>query len=133
MIIVDSNIIFSALLTADSSFLSIISDDSKKFASPYFLFIEMFKHKEKILKYSKIKEQDLLITLDLLLSYIRFVPIEILSKSSRAIAYDLCKDIDENDSIFVALTLEMDGHLWTGDKKLIAGLQKKGFNKFYTP
>ncbi|MCX6583269.1 MAG: hypothetical protein NT166_24090 [Candidatus Aminicenantes bacterium] len=28
------------------------------------------------------------------------------------------------------MTIELDGFLWTGDKKLINGLQKKSFNKF---
>lgn len=44
-------------------------------------------------------------------------------------AYRLVKDVDEKDIIYVALTIEMNGLLWTGDKKLIKGLQKKGFNK----
>ena len=40
-------------------------------------------------------------------------------------AFDLCKNIDEKDTIYVALTLELRGGLWTGDKKLINGLEKK--------
>jgi predicted nucleic acid-binding protein len=40
-------------------------------------------------------------------------------------------DIDEKDSVFVALTLELDGLLWTSDKKLKNGLIKKGFNSFF--
>jgi hypothetical protein len=31
----------------------------------------------------------------------------------------------------VALTLELDGLLWTGDKKLITGLRERGFDKFF--
>jgi predicted nucleic acid-binding protein len=36
------------------------------------------------------------------------------------------------DMYFVALTIEMDGILWTGDVKLKKGLTKKGFDKLLT-
>ncbi len=32
------------------------------------------------------------------------------------------------DISFVALTLEMNAKLWTGDKKLYSGLREKGFH-----
>jgi len=31
------------------------------------------------------------------------------------------------------LTLELNGWLWTGDKKLKAGLKRKGFDRFFEP
>lgn len=133
MIIVDSNIIFSSLLAVNSNFLSILVDDRNKFISPYFLFIELFKHKEKIVKYSKIQQETLLEILDAMLSNIQFIPLNNLSLMSRKLAFDLCSDVDKNDAVFVALTIEYDGLLWTGDKKLIEGLKKKGFNQFYHP
>ena len=45
--------------------------------------------------------------------------------------YDLCKDVDEKDIPFVAITIELGGLLWTGDKKLRKGLEAKGFNSFF--
>jgi predicted nucleic acid-binding protein len=47
-------------------------------------------------------------------------------------AESLTKDVDFNDLLFVGLTLELKGRLWTGDKKLIRGITKKGFNKIVT-
>ena len=41
------------------------------------------------------------------------------------------KDIDPKDMLFVALTLEVEGLLWTGDAKLRTGLKNKGFDFFY--
>jgi predicted nucleic acid-binding protein len=40
---------------------------------------------------------------------------------------------DEKDTPFVALTLEIEGVLWTKDEKLKVGLRKKGFNHFFEP
>ncbi|WP_413176102.1 PIN domain-containing protein [Anabaena azotica] len=39
--------------------------------------------------------------------------------------------MDESDTPHVALTLELEGLLWTGDKKLKEGLIRKGFDKFF--
>lgn len=36
--------------------------------------------------------------------------------------------MDEFDAPFIALALELDAPLWTGDKKLITGLAKKGID-----
>ena len=39
----------------------------------------------------------------------------------------LVSDIDPNDEDYVALALHLKCPLWTGDKKLLKGLQAKGF------
>ena len=44
----------------------------------------------------------------------------------------LTKDVDYNDLLFIGLAIELKGRLWTGDKKLMNGLAKKGFNQFIT-
>ena len=56
---------------------------------------------------------------------------DLITKEHWFEACNLCKDIDETDTPRVALTLELDGLLWTGDKKLKDGLKKKGLNKFF--
>lgn len=47
-------------------------------------------------------------------------------------AYEICKDIDEKDTPFVALSLELEIPLCTNDKKLYEKLKKKGFDNFVT-
>jgi predicted nucleic acid-binding protein len=37
------------------------------------------------------------------------------------------------DTAFVALTLNLDGRLWTTDGELEAGLRAKGFVQFFKP
>jgi len=46
-------------------------------------------------------------------------------------AWELVKDVDPKDLLFVALTLELKGLLWTGDNKLRSGLKNKGFDAFF--
>jgi predicted nucleic acid-binding protein len=41
--------------------------------------------------------------------------------------------VDENDTAYVALTLDQDAEHWTGDRVLEAGLRKKGFARFFAP
>ena len=37
------------------------------------------------------------------------------------------------DTPFIALTLHLDGRLWTEDAELEIGLRAKGFDRFLTP
>ena len=64
-----------------------------------------------------------------ILKHINFVSEKFISKESLKIAVDLCKDTDIKDTLFVALALDLEGYLWTGDKELVKGLKSKGFNK----
>ena len=57
---------------------------------------------------------------------------EFISKANILEAETLTKDVDFNDLLFIGLAIELKGRLWTGDKKLISGISKKGFNQFIT-
>lgn len=41
---------------------------------------------------------------------------------------ELVRDVDEFDAPFIALSLELDSPLWTGDKQLIKGMAEKGID-----
>ena len=45
------------------------------------------------------------------------------------LAYNLVHDIDEKDTIFVAMGMHFKQKLWSGDKALVEGLRKKGYNE----
>ncbi|EAZ90653.1 PIN domain-containing protein [Crocosphaera chwakensis] len=131
-IIIDSNIFFSALLSKNNKFSRIIVFRDYNFFANEQLLVEIFKYKEKILNRSKLSEHDLIKAYEILIKRINLYKEELISSENRQTAYCLCKDVDENDTPHVALTLELNGLLWTGDKKLKQGLIHKGFTKFFT-
>jgi predicted nucleic acid-binding protein len=104
-LIVDTNIMFSVLLGKSKKIREILfsSEDFKPYSCK-FSIVEPFKHKDKLIKNSD---------------------------DSLREAYVLCNDIDEKDLLFVALAIELDGLLWTGDKELLKGLKSKGFEKVF--
>lgn len=75
----------------------------------------------------------MLALLQMLLENIRFFDEDAISIGSWTEAWRLCRDVDEKDVAYVALTLELQADLWTGDKELETGLRKKGFTRFITP
>ncbi len=95
--------------------------------SCYYLYIEIFDKKEKIIKYSGLEEKEVLELLYLVLKNIQFINENQISETSWKRARDLTEDIDIKDVSFVALTIELGAVLFTGDKKLYKGLKKKGF------
>ena len=66
-----------------------------------------------------------------MLHKITFINEETISLENFIEAYKLCGNIDEKDTPFVALTLEIEGELWTNDVVLKRGLIKKGFDYFF--
>ena len=126
MIVIDSNIIFSCLLK-HNSFFDFITSSKKELIIPKFAIVEIFKYKEKIAKYSKLREDEVLEVLYTILKHINIYDENLISIESYKKAYEIVKDIDEKDIVFIALCMEFDAKLLTGDKKLIEGLKKKGF------
>jgi predicted nucleic acid-binding protein len=128
-IIVDTNIVFSAILNANGKIGGLLLNSPKSFSfySPEFMIEEVNRYSDKLLKASKLKKSELLESKFRIFSSIEFISEEVISNNTWIKAFLLTKDIDEDDTPFVALTLEIDGILWTGDKKLISGLKLKDF------
>lgn len=131
-IIVDTNIIFSALRSSDSHTRTKLLASRHKFYAPNFLVVEIFKHKERILQKSKAREEEVYEFLNKVLQKIHFINEELIGTEHIIEAYHLCKDVDEKDTPFVALAFEMEAELWTRDQELKEGLLRKGFDKFFS-
>lgn len=101
-----------------------IQDDFTFFA-PELLKEELRRYAPKIVTYSKLDQKSLSDLKELVLSTITFVSEELISEQSWIEAFALAKDIDEDDTPFIALSIELNAKLWTGDKVLYNGLIKK--------
>lgn len=130
-VVIDTNMLFSSLLCQNARQREILFLQEFQFYCPNYVFAELFKHKEKIMRHTKATETDVYEFLTSILERIRFVNPELISLANRETAYRLCADIDEHDTAFVALTLELDAVLWTGDKTLRNRLLKKDFDRFF--
>jgi len=130
-VVVDTNLVFSALIPKASSIRDLFFEGSIVFFAPDFLLTEIFKHKDKIIKHSKLNEEEFYKYFSGITGRIQFVPLELINFESRQKAYDLCKDVDEKDIPFIALAIELKIPFWTGDKKLKEGLKSKGFSDFF--
>lgn len=128
-IVIDTNILISTLMSSDGVVGTFLLKDLREIEkySCYYLYVEVFDKKDKIIRYSGLKEKEVLELLYLILKKIQFINESQITKSSWDKAKKLTKDVDVKDVSFVALTIEIGAKLWTGDKKLHQGLRKKGF------
>ncbi len=132
--VIDSNIVFSAILNPESPIGQIILNGSK-----YFNFIsidqlknEIDKHEDKILKISGLSKLDYNRIYGLIKSKIKFVNQLLLNSDNYQKADKLTNDIDPDDLLFIGLSFQFRCKLWSGDKQLINGLQEKGFKQIIT-
>lgn len=133
-IVVDTNIVFSAILNTNNKIYKIILQPKSRlnFYSSVQLEHELAEHWLKLKKLSGYSEIELYKLASLITSKINFISIELIPKVLFQKAEKLTTDIDIDDTEFVALTEHVRGKLWSGDKKLISGLKKKNWDKIVT-
>lgn len=132
-VIVDTNILFSALVSSPSRFADAILESDHRFFVCEQTLMELFKRKEKIVKASHLSEDEIVRLYHTLLRRINVYKEDLIAPGNWVAAYALCRDVDETDTPHVALVLELGGVLWTGDKTLRGGLKRKGFDRFFEP
>lgn len=134
-VVVDTNIIFSAIISPNNKIAELIlkSKNLFEFSAPNQLQRELKEHEDKILRLTGYTKQEYSEIKDLLLSRIQIIYDILITPSSLLKAEELLEDIDPDDTIFLALALDMDARLWTGDAKLVKGLKKRDiYNTVYT-
>lgn len=125
--ILDANILFSGILSKKDFYRKIFEEN--QFFIPDFALLELSKYKQRLLEKNQdvFKEfQDFVL---FIFSRLVVVPDFFISENSLNTAIELCKDVDIKDSVYIALSIEMNYPLLTRDKELKLGLKEKGFEK----
>ncbi len=133
-VVLDTNIVFSAILNPQSNIGQILlnKDNKLQFYSVNYLLIELNNHKLKLSNLAKIDLNLIEKYIDFFTSKITFIDENEIPELIVIDSFELVKEIDPNDSLFVALAKFKDAKIWSGDKKLINGLLSKNYNNYIT-
>lgn len=128
-IIVDTNIVFSALLNSESSIAQFLIYNHPRFQfySCDYLQTEILKHRDKLLKLTKLSKSELLELERYVTNNIKFINHHLLPQQLIKETQIQLQNIDPFDVPFVALAKHLDAKLWTGDKKLYNPLKEQNF------
>jgi len=127
--ITDSNIIFSALIKPGGNEGTVLKSKGRiQFLAPDFLLDEIKEHWADIQRFSVLNKTALRREFDFLKKTIKIIDRESIPPKKLREAYEIVKDIDEEDTFFIALNFHTGHKIWTGDKILIKGLLDKGFD-----
>ena len=126
-IVIDTSMIFSLLLGKNAGMRDIFFEFGHVFYAPNYIIGEIFEKKEKIMRCSSLLESEVYELFYRILGKIEFVAENIVSLECKSQAFELCRNIDENDIPFIALSLQLNAVFWTGDKKLKNYLKEHGF------
>ena len=132
-VVVDTNILFSALLRDDTTFAQVLFQGARDFFICETTLTELFRRKEKLVRRTRMDAEGLGGLYHLLLRQVHLYRESQIPGACWSRATELCAGLDPDDAPQVALTLALDGLLWTGDKALQTGLQAKGFDRFFIP
>ena len=116
-IIIDSNVLFSALIK-DSLTRKLILEYDGFFLFPSYIFDEVEKHKHELMKKSRMIQKDFNTLLFIILRKVKIVDTNTLQDYNKE-ALEIIKDIDVNDAIFIACALAYPNSvIWSDDRKL---------------
>ena len=128
-VVVDANIVFSAILNTDGKIGDLLLNSGRHlvFIAPYFLKAEIGKHIDRLSTLSGLTTEQVLESEYKVCKNITFISEEQIKPSSWLEAEALVSDIDPKDTTYLAYTRHFRCKLWSGDKQLLRGLKRKGF------
>ncbi len=125
--VIDANVLFSAFISGKDVYTLLFS--SYTVYAPDFAFLELEKYKQRLLNKAKLRADEFQEFVLRLLTNVIVIPNLLLSHTSLTRAHELCKGIDEKDTVYVAAALELDITLITNDKRLFSGLKAQEFSQ----
>jgi predicted nucleic acid-binding protein len=130
ILILDANIVFSSILKPRSIIAGVLLDPENGiiFLAPAFLESEIKKHIPRLCLLTGFQESRINLIVELIFSKILFYPNEVIPDNVQIHADKICETIDPKDSIYIAFALFFQSKIWSGDRKLIDGLKRKGID-----
>lgn len=128
-IIVDANISFSAILNTNSRIADLLLNSKGffDFLAPDYLLSELYRYHEKISLLTNLSIEEVKSLENKVTKPIIFMSGIHIPESKWILAENIVKDIDPKDTPYVAFSLFYKCKIWSGDKILKSGLEKKGF------
>ena len=129
-LVVDANILFSALIKDTSITRELITSDIFDIYCPEFIFNELKRNMKKFIISKRGKDNQLLTykeAVETLLCFIKVIPTEFYEDKIKE-SYEIMKDIDEKDTHYVALALKLNCPIWSNDNDLKKQNKVKVYN-----
>lgn len=115
-IVVDTNILLSALIS-DSKTREIIVNIDKKLVAPEAIYQEINKYRDLIKDKADISQEELEKLLETMFKHIQIVPNEKIKQKLDEAEKEI-SEVDEDDVIFLATALSVEATIWSDDKDL---------------
>ncbi len=133
-IIVDTNIVFSAILNTSGKIADVLFNSGNlfDFYSPTFLRGEIMEHRVKLAETSGFEGELLNEAIFQVYGAIQFISDEQIPFEIWRQCIPLVRDVDMDDIAFLALNEYLSATLWTGDKRLYSALKAKGYEQIKT-
>ncbi len=133
-IVIDTNIVFSAILNPEGKLNDLLLNSSENydFFSPTFIQSEISRKHAKLRKLSSLKSSEISFLKAMIFKNLTLIDSDLVRPTSWEKAFQLTHDVDEKDTPFIALAIDLNAIVLTGDKKLIKGITSKGFTRFTT-
>lgn len=133
IVVVDTNIVFSALLSKGNKFARHLFETKNNWVTPAYLFYEVFNHKDRIVNKSKLTVEEFQEHFLLLFSHIDIINVQKVSTRSFFLAHKFLNDKDPFDIPFFALAIEMNAKIWTMDNNFRQGVLNSKLSGLYEP
>lgn len=113
-LVVDTNIIISSLLKESMSRRIIMLPELDLY-TPEYVNIEIERHSDRIRKSTGLPDHEFNLLMSQILSGMTVIPLEEFKDNLKP-AYEVMKDIDPEDTAFLALAMSLDcDGIWTND------------------
>jgi len=130
-LVVDANILFSAILSKDGTVAETFREAQGRIRliAPAYLADELVRLRPRMARSARKSVAEVEAAQRWALAHVRLITEELIASKHWAKAASLTADVDPDDTPYVALALTHRCGLWTGDRKLRVGLERKGFEQ----